>query len=242
MFVTKRLWKRELMADFDPRNAGTLTAHFDASRRIPPAEMIERTRHDYYIAAQMQNNGDPAIGGLSINTSGRTDMDYPGSDNQKKRERDERMLALMIHNMTLQQMEDQLAARYGENFAENLAAEYLNEESYKRLMSIEDKTERRRQIALELNQGIRDGSIDADKIYGNSDFKNWLDTHEKNRQLKLESARNDQASLTKTDSDPEHATDLTDINTKIEEAHTLTAGNEEAAFNAIFVDKGPTLK
>ncbi|SFL35950.1 hypothetical protein SAMN05216302_106717 [Nitrosomonas aestuarii] len=160
------------MADFDPRNAGTLTTHFDASRRIPPAELIERTRHDYYIAAQMQNNGDPAIGGLRVDMSGHTDMDYPGSDNQKKRERDERMLALMIHNMTLQQIEDQLAARYGENFAENLAAEYLSEESYKRLMSIEDKTERRRQIAVELYKGIEDGSIDKGRIFENADMEN----------------------------------------------------------------------
>lgn len=173
------------MADFDPHNAGNLTAQFDVSRRIPPAELIERTRHDYYTAAQMQNNGDPAIGGLRVDMSGRTDMDYPGSDNQKKRERDERMLALMIHNMTLQQIEDQLAARYGENFAENLAAEYLNEESYKRLMSIEDKTERRRQIAVELNQGIRDGSIDADKILGNSDFEGWLHARDAEEQRRI---------------------------------------------------------
>ncbi|SEN38597.1 hypothetical protein [Nitrosomonas marina] len=166
------------MAEFDPHNAGNLTAQFDASRRISSAELVEEIRHNYYTAAQMQNIGDPTIGGLTVNTSGRTDMDYPGSDNQKKRERDERMLALMIHNMTLQQIEDQLAARYGENFAENLAAEYLDEESYKRLMSIEDKTERRRQIAVELNQGIRDGSIDADKILGNSDFEGWLHAHD----------------------------------------------------------------
>lgn len=162
------------MAEFDPHSAGNLTTHFDASRRIPPAELINEIRHNYYIDATMKGNSEPVIGGLRVDMSGRTDMDYPGSDNQKKRERDERMLALMIHNMTLQQIEDQLAARYGENFAENLAAEYLDEESYKRLISIEDKTERRRQIAVELNQGIRNGSIDADKILGNSDFEGWL--------------------------------------------------------------------
>jgi len=107
----------------------------------------------------MQGNGDPAIGSLRVDMSGRTDMDYPGSNNQKKCEHDERMFSLMIRNMTLQQIEDQLAARHGENFAKNLAAEYLSEESYKRLMSIEDKTERRRQIAIELNKGIEDDSI-----------------------------------------------------------------------------------
>lgn len=91
----------------------------------------------------------------------------------------------MIHNMTIQQIEEQLAARYGENFAENLAAEYLNEETYKRLMGIDDKTERRRQIALELNKGIQDGSIDADIILGNSDFEGWLHAHDTEEQRRI---------------------------------------------------------
>lgn len=140
------------MSDFDPYNAGNLTARFDALRKLPPAERLEQIRHAYYIAAQMHGNGNPTIGGLSINMSGRTDTDYTGSDGKKKREREERMFALMIHNMTIQQIEEQLAARYGENFAENLVAEYLNEETYKRLMGIDDKTEHRRQIALELTR------------------------------------------------------------------------------------------
>ena len=225
------------MPDFDPRNAGNLTAHFDASRRIPPAELIEETRHDYYIAAQMQKNGDPAIGGLSINTSGRTDMDYPGSDNQKKRERDERMLALMIHNMTLQQIEDQLAARYGENFAENLAAEYLSEESYKRLMSIEDKTERRRQIAVELNKGIEDGNIDKGRIFENADMENWLKVHEAEEQRRvLKRAHSSDAEI-------DHPSDKADDKlSNVENAHNLENGNEEAFFDTIFTSKGPTVR
>ena len=225
------------MADFDPRNAGNLTAHFDASRRIPPAELIEETRHNYYTAAQMQKNGDPTIGGLSINTSGRTDMDYPGSDNQKKRERDERMLALMIHNMTLQQIEDQLAARYGENFAENLAAEYLSEESYKRLMSIEDKTERRRQIAVELNKGIEGGSIDKGRIFENADMENWLKVHEAEEQRRvLKRAHSSDAEI-------DHPSDKADDKlSNVEDAHNLENGNEEAFFDTIFTSKGPTVR
>jgi len=227
------------MAEFDPHSAGNLTTQFDASRRVPPAELIEEIRHNYYTAAQMQNNGDPAIGGLRVDMSGRTDMDYPGSDNQKKRERNERMLALMIHNMTLQQIEDQLAARYGENFAENLAAEYLSEESYKRLMSIEDQTERRRQIAVELNQGIRDGSIDADKILGNSDFESWLHAHDMEDQRMLQKSRG--FSQDDTESDHLHSNDAE--RSRAESAHTLTKGtDEESTFNAIFANKGPTVK
>jgi hypothetical protein len=225
------------MPEFDPHSAGNLTAHFDASRRIPPAELVEQTRHNYYTAAQMQKNGDPAIGGLRVDMSGRTDMDYPGSDNQKKRERDERMLALMIHNMTLQQIEDQLAARYGENFAENLAAEYLSEESYKRLMSIEDKTERRRQIAVELNQGIEDGSIDKGRIFENADMENWLKVHEAEEQRRvLKRAHSSDAEI---DHPPDKADDKF---SNTEDAHNLDNGNEEAFFNAVFADKGPTVR
>jgi hypothetical protein len=225
------------MAEFDPHNAGNLTTHFDASRRIPPAELIEEIRHNYYTAAQMQNNGDPTIGGLTVNTSGRTDMDYPGSDNQKKRERDERMLALMIHNMTLQQIEDQLAARYGENFAENLAAEYLSEESYKRLMSIEDQTERRRQIAVELNKGIEDGSIDKGRIFENADMENWLKVHEAEEQQRvLKRAHSFHAEI-------DHPSDKADDKlSNVENAHNLENGNEEAFFDTIFTSKGPTVR
>lgn len=229
------------MSDSGFHIGSDLTRIFDTARKFPPAETLEQIRQNYFIAATMSGDDSPSIAGLNINMSGRQDFTTLNTD-RKKQQSNHTAFLLMISNMTIEQMENRLAAQYGENFAENLAAEYLDEDVYKRLMSIEDKTERRRQIALELNKGIRDGSIDADKINDNSDFKNWLDTHEKNRQLKLESTQNNQASLTETDSDPEHATDLTDINNKIEEAHTLSPGNEEAAFNAIFSGKGPTVK
>lgn len=225
------------MPDFDPRSAGNLTAHFDTLRKIPPAERLEQIRHDYYIDATMKGSSDPAIGGLRVNTSGRTDTDFVGSDDKKKRERSERMLAFLIHNMTLQQIEDQLAARYGENFAENLAAEYLTEESYKRLMSIEDKTERRRQIAIELNKGIEDGSIDKGRIFENADMENWLKVHEAEEQRRvLKRAHSSDAEI----DPPSDKTD--DRLSNAEDAHNLENGNEEAFFNTVFADKGPMVR
>jgi hypothetical protein len=219
------------MPEFDPHRSGSLTASFDNSRKIPPAEILEQIRHSYYVAAKIQGNDDPTIGGLRINMSGRTDMDVlNNSDNKKKRDHENFMLALMISNMTIRQMEDRLAEQYGENFAENLAAEHLDEDTYKRLMGIDDKTERRRQIAFELNKGIEDGSIVTDKIYGNSDFKDWLGAHKENRQLKLEASQNNYDSDSKLNPD----TEVTGNEKSIEESHKNAQNTGlEVGFDAI---------
>lgn len=71
------------MSDFDPYNAGNLTARFDALRKLPSAELLEDLRRDYYIDATMKGSSDPVIGGLRVDMSGRTDTDYSGSDAKK---------------------------------------------------------------------------------------------------------------------------------------------------------------
>lgn len=175
------------MSDSGFHGGGNLTRIFDTARKFPPAETLEQIRQNYFIAATMSGDDSPSIAGLNINMSGRQDFTTLNTD-RKKQQSNHTAFLLMISNMTIEQMENRLAAQYGENFAENLAAEYLDEDIYKRLMNIEDKTERRRQIAVELNKGIEDGSIDEDTIYGNSDFKNWLGAHKENRELRLENA------------------------------------------------------
>lgn len=177
------------MSSFNPHIAGDLRTLFDISRQVPTGETLEQIRQNYYIAAKMHGDDSSSIGGLNINMSGRTDMAFLDSNNKKKREHEDLVLTLMIHNMTIQQIEERMATQYGENFAEDLAAEYLDEETYIRLMEIEDQTERRRQIAIELNKGIQDGTIDADKIHGNSDFEDWLGAHAVEEQRELERAQ-----------------------------------------------------
>ena len=86
----------------------------------------------------------------------------------------------------LAQIEANLVDKYGEYFAENLAAEYLDEETYKQLMSIEDQDERREQIAIAINQGIENGTIDPDAINENPDFAEWLDAR-KEKELNITS-------------------------------------------------------
>ncbi len=222
------------MNNFNPHIAGDLRTLFDISRQVPTGETLEQIRQNYYIAAKMHGDDSSSIGGLNINMSGRTDMAFLDSDKKKKREHEDLVLTLMIHNMTIQQIDERLAAQYGENFAEDLAAEYLDEETYKRLMEIEDQTERRRQIAIELNKGIQDGTIDTDKIHGNSDFEGWLGAHEIEEQCELERSR---SNVQLDDSYPDNTNDA-----KVEGNHNLTEGNEESAFNAIFADNGPIVK
>lgn len=74
----------------------------------------------------------------------------------------------------IEAMELALEDKYGEHFAENLAAEHLSEEKYHQLMAIEDQDERRRQIALALNDGVENGTIDADILFENDDIKDWV--------------------------------------------------------------------
>ena len=92
----------------------------------------------------------------------------------------------MLNDISL--MEANLADKYGEDFAENLAAEHLDKETYMKIMAIEDQEERRDAIAEALLDGIENGTIDPDTL--NGDIRSWLDAKEQAHQTQeLESAR-----------------------------------------------------
>lgn len=80
-------------------------------------------------------------------------------------------------------LEATLEDRYGDNFAENLAAEYLDENTYKKLMSIEDQDERRHAIAITIGEGIANGTIDPSEIYADPVMKQWLEAHTEKERL-----------------------------------------------------------
>ena len=73
-------------------------------------------------------------------------------------------------------------------------------------------------------------SIVTEKIYGNSDFKDWLGAHRENRQLKLEASQNNYDSDSKLDLDAEAT-----VNEKnAEESHKNTQNTSlEGGFDAI---------
>ena len=54
--------------------------------------------------------------------------------------------------------------KYGEDFAEQFAAELLDKETFEKLMLIQDPEERRKAIALSVWDGIQDGSKLLGKI------------------------------------------------------------------------------
>lgn len=76
----------------------------------------------------------------------------------------------------LRGIEDGLAAKYGKNFAEELAKRYLEKEEAERLLAIEDEEERRHRIALAIERRIEKGEIYAPDL-NTPEYKEWRDTH-----------------------------------------------------------------
>jgi len=152
---------------------GTLTSAFDECRKQPNGETIDQLRANYFIDAAMNERGVSSAGGLAINPSGLVNNTKIAKEKEKHAK--DMIFALKLMNDRIARIEANLIDKYGEDFAENLAAGYLDDETYKQLMSIEDKDERRRQIAQVINEGIESGTIDPDAINENPDFAEWLD-------------------------------------------------------------------
>ena len=138
--------------------------HFDAARQRPPEQDLEELRQNYFIQATMQGSDDPSIGGLRVNVSGRKNEFAAGNGKAKKSTLADELMFL-----------DMLEQKYGEYFAENWAAELLDEETYSELMKIEDQAERRRAIAEAIQRGIDDGTIDPAEVQSNPDLARWLE-------------------------------------------------------------------
>lgn len=154
---------------------GDLKNLFDISRAEVKGKALEQLRQNYYIEAQMRGSDDKTIGGLNINQSGRKDAAFVAKKKEKQVMDD--LILLSMLEAKLVELEKGLIEKYGEDFAEAFAAAYLDEETYNRLISIEDQDERRLAIAEAINEGIRHGAIDPNEISQNPDFKDWLDTH-----------------------------------------------------------------
>jgi len=86
-------------------------------------------------------------------------------------------MMMAILERQLQEIEIAMIRKYGEDFAEQFAAELLDQETFEKLMRIQDPEERRKAIALSVYDGIKDGSIDEANAHRNPDFKEWLDKH-----------------------------------------------------------------
>lgn len=147
-----------------------LASFFDAAIE-QVGESLETKRQNFYIISKMQESGDNTMAGILINQSGRDGMPVNGETKEQQRSRDHQFL-LLLHS--IQQMESQLEDKYGENFAEQLAAEHLDEETYQKIMAIEDQDERRAAIALALKEGIENGTIDP-AVFDDPQIREWIE-------------------------------------------------------------------
>ena len=195
---------------------GELRALFDEKRLEITGETLEWIRHNYYIAASMSGDDSLSIGGLQINPSGR--MDDPSTAKKKKERARADLIMMAILERQLQEIEMAMVRRYGEDFAEQFAAELLDEKTFEKLMQIADPEERRKAIALSIHDGVKNGSIDAAKAYQNPDFKEWLDKHAEVREFRLE-LENGSASV----SDAHKAEQSNDLSQGVNEEDTLDA-------------------
>ena len=205
--------------------SGDLTQLFDTKREEATGETLEQLRDNYYIAARMNGSEGSSVGGLNINTSGRQDAASITKKKQKQATSDMIMAALLESQLAA--IEGAMIDKYGEDFAEQFAAELLDEDTYNTLMEIEDPEERRNAIAEAISKGIEDGSIDADSAYRNPDFKEWLDKHSENRDHR---------------SQQDHSYSATTDKDKAEQNHGMTDGNEEEmVFESLFSKGGPPI-
>ena len=198
-----------------------LTDIFDTTLKLLVGETLEQVRDNYYIAAKMHGCDDHSVGGLNINVSGRQDRAI--IEKKKREQATQDMILMSLLDDQLADLEKALADKYGDDFAEVFAAEFLDDETYKTLMQIEDPEERRRAIAKAINDGIASGTIDPEEVYKNPDVKEWLAVHQQKRQQLA-------------DLDYTHAT-LEDEK-KAEQSHVTSEGaKEEAVFDNIFAKK-----
>ncbi len=158
----------------------TLSTHFSDALNAA-GQSLEKISHDYYVIAKMQGNDDGSMGGIRINQSGRIEISAQ-ADKQKEYSRQMQFLLLLND---IEQMEAQLEDKYGENFAENLAAEHLDEDTYQRLMEIQDQDERRTQIALALKEGIENGTIDPAEL-DDPQIREWIDARSEAHNYKIQ--------------------------------------------------------
>lgn len=164
----------------------SLTCIFDECRKQPDGETLEQLRANYFTNIVMNERESTSAGGINIPQAGITN----GVKEKKEREKTAKDMAFAVKLMNdrLAQIEAKMVDKYGEDFAENFAAEYFDEDTYKDLMSIQDQEERRREIAKAINEGIENGTIDPDTINENPDFSEWLDVR-KEKELNITSQK-----------------------------------------------------
>lgn len=149
------------MSDFDHQKQAGLAS-----------ETLEQTRHNYSVQAQISESDDNSHAGVMIKSS---QQGKGGISGHKKDGRSINDLLMMNDTFqSLAAMENMMVKKYGEDFDLHLAAEFLDDETYKKLASIKDIDQRREAVAQAIHEGIENGSISAEAVDAFSpEFGQW---------------------------------------------------------------------
>ena len=145
-------------------------------------------RHNFAAAVRDGTLGVTQVS-VQIGSAADTVRATAEKEKEERRKQDENLRfirALQDIQDRLRGIEDGLAAKYGKNFAEELAKRYLEQEEAEQLLKIEDEEERKHQIALAIKRRVDNGEIYAPEL-SSPEYKEWLDTHkEKERVLEAQ--------------------------------------------------------
>jgi len=141
-------------------------------------------RHNFAAAVQ---DGTLGANQVSVQLGSVADTVRATADKEKeeRRKQDENLRfirTLQDIQDRLRGIEDGLAAKYGKNFAEELAKRYLEKEEAERLFKIEDEEERKHQIALAIKRRVDSGEIHAPEL-SSPEYKEWLETHDEKEKV-----------------------------------------------------------
>ncbi|QOJ23780.1 MAG: hypothetical protein HRU78_09045 [Gammaproteobacteria bacterium] len=187
----------------DLSRKGSLTAHWPEADSLKGIEIVpeavetaspdssvfalgsrqgDRLRHNFALAVK-----DGTLEKSSVQLGPAADAARVMAEKQKeeRRKQDENLrFVRMLQDIQdrLRGIEAGLAAKYGKNFAEDLAKRYLKKEEADRLLAIQDEEERKHQIALAIKRRVDKGEIDAPELSA-PEYKEWLETHEEKRSV-----------------------------------------------------------
>ncbi len=129
--------------------ASDLTSSFEQSRVHLTGKELEEARHNYFIEANMRGNDEASIGGLNINTSGRTLSDSIEAKKRKQTADDLLFLALLDDmrdrldalEASMERRFQTLQEKYGEDVIGGIADTYLTDEEKAGLETDQEKLE-----------------------------------------------------------------------------------------------------
>ena len=183
----------------------SLTATFDECRKQPDGETLEQMRAHYFTDAIMNEKDCTSAGGLNIPQADAIEA-ITNRKKQKKYAKNITFALKLLNDRLAQiqaklaQLEDELIRNHGEAFAAHLSIDHLDDETYNHIMVIQDTEERRHEFAKALNEGLENGTIDADAFDDKPEFKEWLDVR-KEKELNITSQKVENSQSMSNDAD-----------------------------------------